>query len=259
MDFKKEVIERSEELPVVVDFWAPWCGPCQHLGPIIEQLSAEQTGKWELVKVNTDEEQEVSSQYKIKGIPAVKMFHRGQVLGEFTGALAKHQIEDWLQEHLPDERKNALSDIQKRLDLGEDASEELSAFVDQNPDMDTAKLLLAKNQVFINPGKTADMLKDLSAPLKFFQQTEVLKVLIEFMTCTLQTAPDLVDKIMLARQAAQSQDFDKTLEILIDVVMIDKTICDEMPRKATIALFHLLGDDHEMTKKYRRKFDMALY
>ncbi len=259
MDFEKEVIQKSHEIPVIVDFWAPWCGPCKHLGPIIEELASEQAVKWELVKVNTDEEQEIATQYKIRGIPAVKMFVNGEVMNEFTGSLPRIQIENWLQEHLPDERKDALANIQRRLDSGEDASEELSVFVEQNPDMDIAKLLLAKNRVFTNPEETEAILKDLSAPLKFIEQIDVLKVLIEFMTCSLQTGSDLVDKIQLARQAALSKDFDKALDSLIDVVMIDKGICDEMPRKATIAIFHLLGDQHEMTRKYRRKFDMALY
>ncbi|MDA0194087.1 MAG: thioredoxin [Bacteroidetes bacterium] len=259
MDFKKEVIEKSEELPVVVDFWAPWCGPCKHLGPIIEELASEQAGKWELVKVNTDEEQEISTQYKIRGIPAVKMFVKGEVINEFTGALPRIQIENWLQEHLPDERKNALADIQKRLDSGEDAGKELSDFVEQNPDMDTAKLLLAKHLVFNHPEKTDLIIKDLSVPIKFIKQIDVLKTLIEFMTCSLETGSDLVDKIHLARQATRSRDFDKAISTLIEVVMIDKSICNEIPRKATIAIFLLLGEQHEMTIKYRRKFDMALY
>ncbi|MEQ8810911.1 MAG: thioredoxin, partial [Imperialibacter sp.] len=96
MDFDKEVIAKSKDVPVVVDFWAPWCGPCQFLGPIIEELADEANGTWALVKVNSDENQHLSAEYGIKGIPAVKMFHKGEVVAEFTGALPKHEIQKWL-------------------------------------------------------------------------------------------------------------------------------------------------------------------
>ncbi len=119
MDFQKEVIEKSEKLPVVVDFWAPWCEPCKVLGPIIEELAQVNQENWSLVKVNSDEQPDLSAQYKVKGIPAVKMFHQREVIAGFTGALPKVHIENWLQEHLPDDRKIQLAEIIKRAAPGE--------------------------------------------------------------------------------------------------------------------------------------------
>ena len=116
--FKQEVIDKSYEIPVVVDFWAPWCGPCQYLGPVIEQLATEANGKWQLVKVNTDENQDIAIQYGIQGIPAVKMFINGKVADEFTGALPRPQIEQWLEKNIPDERKKQLAGIAKALENG---------------------------------------------------------------------------------------------------------------------------------------------
>jgi thioredoxin len=113
MDFNKDVIEKSYEQPVVVDFWAPWCGPCRILGPTIEQLAEEQKDKWTLVKVNTEEEYDVAVQYRIQSIPNVKMFHEGEVIAEFAGALPRPQILAWLEEHLPNAEKQEVGRLDR--------------------------------------------------------------------------------------------------------------------------------------------------
>lgn len=95
--FKKDVIETSYQKPVLVDFWAPWCGPCHTLGPTLERLAKEARGKWRLVKINTDKHPEFARQYGVRGIPAVKLFVEGEVADEFVGALPEHAVRQWLQ------------------------------------------------------------------------------------------------------------------------------------------------------------------
>jgi putative thioredoxin len=104
IDFQKEVIDASKQQPVLVDFWAEWCGPCKMLGPILEKLEKEANDAWKLVKINTDLHPDLSRQYQIQGIPAVKLFVDGQVTAEFAGALPEPHVRAWLNEHLP---KNA--------------------------------------------------------------------------------------------------------------------------------------------------------
>jgi putative thioredoxin len=100
-DFSTDVLARSQVTPVLVDFWAPWCGPCKMLKPVLEKAAAEAGGGWHLVTVNVDNHGDLAQQYGIQSIPAVKLFHRGKVVAEFVGAKSDSDFRSWLASNLP--------------------------------------------------------------------------------------------------------------------------------------------------------------
>jgi len=259
MDFQKEVIERSYEVPVVVDFWAEWCGPCRVLGPIIEGLAAKAEGRWQLVKVNADHHPELSQQYQVRGIPSVKMFSDGEIIADFTGALPQHEIEKWLDQHIPDERKIEFENLLQELETGQKSLEELKAFCDRNPDIKEARLEWAFRSLFSVPQEAIEMVSDILLGNPLYAKAENVRQLARLFGYE-KTGGSAVEKdLNEAAISAQKNDWESAFEHIIHAVIIDKKFNDELPRKAGIALFSLLGEDHEISKKYRRKFDMALF
>src|SRR5512138_646695 len=110
--FPTEVVNASAEQPVLVDFWAPWCGPCRALGPVLEQVADETDGRVKVVKVNTDENQDLAQQFQIRSIPAVKLFRGGRVVDEFVGAQPLARVRAFLEPHLP--RASAVEHVAAR-------------------------------------------------------------------------------------------------------------------------------------------------
>jgi len=260
MNFDTDVLAKSETTPVVVDFWAPWCGPCRVLGPVIEELASKAAGEWELVKINTDEDQQTSAQYGIRGIPAVKMFFKGKVIAEFTGALPKHEIRRWLNQYLPSEEKQQLMVIKDTFTKGDPkALAQLETFVVDHPASDEGKLLLVRQILWSDASRAVELLGTIKDRNRYFEELKQIEILTGFMLKDFEDSAPVVLRLKAAKQALQNGDKEEGMGLLIEAVVLDKKYLDELPRQVVVAFFQLEGQFSELTKKYRRKFDMALY
>ncbi len=268
-DFRKDVIEASETIPVVLDFWAEWCGPCRVLSPVLEKLAGEARGKWKLVKIDTEQNPQLAAQFGIRGIPSVKMVYQKKIIAEFQGAQPEPAVLKWLIQNLPESEGETESKEQLEQLLASGDRKRARKLVEKVVKNDPGDLeSVAKLAMLILPG-------DIESSRKLFEKTGG-STKFEIERETLQTVQHLKDlqngKAQVTstidgvaekyREAAKSlfkEDFQEALERFIDCLIRDRTIDEDGPRKACIAIFTMLDNQHPLTQQYRRRFSMALY
>ncbi len=264
-DFEQDVLEQSKTLPVLVDFWAAWCGPCRVLGPVLERLAEQHSGKWRLVKVDTEKHQDLAARYGVQGIPNVKLFVDGKVKDEFTGAQPDYAIEQWLQRALPEKHAAEIEQAEQLIDEQKTAEAQklLESILADSPQSEHTRVLLAHLLVFREPERAAELVRDVFADSKWFQKAEVVRTFAHLAHAfahpdTLADNP-AKEGYLGAIRALEQLDFSKALEGFIDVLREHRYYDDDGSRKACIAIFKYLGEDHDITRAYRRTFDSALY
>ncbi len=264
-NFDLDVIQRSHEKPVLVDFWAAWCGPCRVIGPVLERLADDNGDDWELRKLDTEKHPTIARQHRITSIPAVKLFVDGEVKDEFIGALPEQAIVQWLKKALPgkfrEHLKRAEALVAER-NFGE-AHYLLSEVLQGDPDDHHGITLMAQVELYSDPQKAAQTADRVPLGSDHSETAEAIKTVSRLYglletTNDLDDAPvkpDYLEAIRLLRDGKN----EATLEGFIDVIRRNRYYDDDGARKAVIAIFKLLGENHETTKAYRNPFANALY
>ncbi len=264
-NFETEVIEASHSVPVLLDFWAPWCGPCKSLGPVLEKVEAEYAGRFKLVKVNSDDEQQLAAAFGIRSIPTCVLMIGGQPVDGFMGAQPEGQIKAFLDKHLPSaEELRAEADAHEAQQLAESddahsARDRLADALAQNPGNDDlrydyVKLLIGSGELAEAAAALAPALGQIPVQLRFEALSQWLNAL-EFLSLDPRGRwqPQQFDEAI----AANKRDFDArfaksrlliglgdwtaAMEELLEIIMRDKKWADEAPRKTYVALLELLS------------------
>jgi putative thioredoxin len=243
-DFQAKVIDRSKELPVVVDFWAEWCGPCRTLGPALEQAVRARDGELELVKVDTDANPGISQAFGIQSIPAVKAFKDGKVVAEFIGAQPPAAIEAFLNQLVP-------SKADRLADAGDEDS--LRQALDLDPRH--ARAAVGLGRILLARGATDDALELLRAfPHDFV--ADGLAARAELSQAENGAAPDRLQRAFAAWDDGRPED---ALELFQEEISeeTDAGRKDQL-RRAMVAIFTELGADHPLAREHRRRLAAAL-
>ena len=272
--FPNEVLEKSREMPVLVDFWADWCNPCKMLMPILAGLANEYAGRIQLAKVDTDQHQELATQHGVRGLPTIKLFKDAQAVDEFVGVLPERAVRDFIERHLPRPADGVLKlakDLADQDKTGDAAALLEQALVD-DPNYDKLRLTLAEYQY--TEGRIDEAratLKGVSAPVQQDEAYKSLMARIDIRTTALNTEdPDaLLDRLEstpddhdtrlhLSAVLFEQGETEAAMEHLLQLVKTGQSEIRTGARENLLQVFQALGKNDDRVSRYRRLLAQAL-
>ena len=274
--FEQEVILKSKELPVLVDFWATWCGPCKSLGPLLEKLADEYAGGFLLAKVDVDQEQQLAGYFQVKSIPTVMLVKDGQIVDGFPGALPEAQLREFLQHHgvMPlaaAEPEPAQTEPVRAVDPHAELVR-LRAAANAEPDKPVLKLDLAL--ALLAAGNLAEaqaLLDGLPADLGADDRAIRAHSRLSFAAQLAQAPPresleaalgadpgDLRARHLLGVHQLMAGESERALEQFLEMLRRDRKFQDDLPKKTLIEAFRLI-EDPELVGQYRRRMASLLF
>ena len=267
--FQDDVLERSKGVPVLVDFWAPWCGPCRYLTPVLEKLATEMAGAFVLAKVNTDENQLLASDYGISGIPNVKLFRDGRVVDEFVGALPESQVRTFLRPHCPSKGDHLLADARLKLAAGDAAGARalLERVLETEPESSGARVELARLALAAGDADGADGYLDaVTGASDDYELAQHLREGVKLARAGAEIGSAASVEERLARDSEDVEarysraclalaqgSYRAALEDLLAAVRADRKWNDEAARKAMVVVFYLVGVRDPLSDEFREK------
>lgn len=268
-DFNLHVLEESQHRPVVVDFWAPWCGPCKSLKPILEKLAAEYGGRFLLAKIDSDENQELAARYAVRGIPSVKAFLNGEVIDEFSGALPEGEVRAFLDRLIPSPA-DALRVQAMDVRMAGDSAGALQLLAEASRlDPQNLGVRLDAAEIMLDLGETDEAQRLIgSVPDDLDPRVAQLKARLQFSGATGEDAAalrarvdadgnDLDARLKLANLLIAAGDYEAGMEQLLEIVRRDRSFGDDVGRTTLLSVFNLLGGG-ELVSRYRRMLASAL-
>ena len=272
-NFETAVLARSTEVPVLVDFWAEWCGPCKVLGPVLEKLADEYNGQFILAKLNVDENQQLAGIFGIQGIPAVKLFRDGDLASEFTGALPEPMVREFLAKFLPsaaDKAAQAAAELEAE-GKADEAKAAYQAILAKDPDHAQALLGLSRLAMSAGDNDAArNYLDQISVVADERKEADRLLARLDLQAGGAHNEAALREKIAanpadlearfdLAQALASVENYDAALSEFLAIVKTDRQFKDDGARKAMVQIFEVLGSEDPLTDKYRSELAAVLF
>lgn len=270
--FEKEVIERSHQVPVVVDLWAPWCGPCRTLGPLLERLAAEYAGQFVLAKINVDENPLLAQAFRVQSIPLVVAIRNGQVVSQFLGAQPEPKVREFLAALLPSDADRLVAQAAARLAAGKVAEAEALFRKALEQDSRAGGALVGLARILLQRGEEEEATKLLDRVEPGPWRNEADRLLAELRLQQVEAADeaalrrrlaenpgDLAARLELGKLLAARGQYREALEELLEVVRRDRNFQDQAARKAMLDIFQVLGSGNEVVEHYRSELAKILF
>lgn len=273
-DFEEKVIEASRRVPVIVDFWAEWCGPCRVLKPLLEKLAAEYQGKFILAKVDSDQNGRLSQRFAVRGIPTVVALINGEEVDRFSGAQPEGTIRRFLDKLIPSSSDKLCAAAREVFGRGDAANAlrilEEALMLDMNhleARILAADVLLHTKQIqearemldaLPYDKRTDSRVVTLLARLDFAAQSDALPETAALEARIAANGDDLEARLQLANTLVAQESYEPALEQLLEIIRRDRKFGDDVGRKTMLSVFNLLGGEGELVSQYRRKLASAL-